>query len=216
MAMTSTTSPTKPRIPLGQAEVLAAELVELFRPYCSRIEIAGSIRRRVSEVDDIEILAVPLPAPPAPAPATLFGDQADVVAVQLDLLSAYCTDLRRQGILEDRLDKNGRPAYGPRFKRLIYKDVPLDLFSVIEPGQWGVLFTIRTGPADFSHQLVTAVGQKFRDHTGALREGWMPSGYYVEDGAVHELDGGKILPMPEEEDLFRFLGREWIRPAERR
>ena len=31
----------------------------LFRPYCSRIEIAGSLRREKPEVKDIEIVAIP-------------------------------------------------------------------------------------------------------------------------------------------------------------
>lgn len=34
------------------------ELIELLKPYCTRIEIAGSIRRQVEECKDIEIVCI--------------------------------------------------------------------------------------------------------------------------------------------------------------
>lgn len=37
---------------LNQARELAANLVEQMRPYCERVEIAGSIRRHKPEVAD--------------------------------------------------------------------------------------------------------------------------------------------------------------------
>jgi len=33
---------------------------------------------------------------------------------------------------------------------------PVDLFQVIEPRQWGVIYAIRTGPGDFHRLLVTS------------------------------------------------------------
>lgn len=43
---------------LKEAENIANKYVELFRPYCRRIEIAGSIRRKCQEVKDIEIVCI--------------------------------------------------------------------------------------------------------------------------------------------------------------
>lgn len=44
---------------LAQAKTIAEGLVEAFKPYCRRVQIAGSIRRERPEVKDIEIVAVP-------------------------------------------------------------------------------------------------------------------------------------------------------------
>lgn len=35
-----------PRIPLTEAQRLAAAVMELLRPHCDRIEVAGSVRRQ--------------------------------------------------------------------------------------------------------------------------------------------------------------------------
>jgi len=99
-----------------------------------------------------------------------------------------------------RLLKNG-----PRYKQIALPDgINLDLFLVLQPAQqWGVLFAIRTGPADFSKWLVTP-----RKDGGAL-----PSYCCVQDGVVR--NGDTIMPMPEESDFFDFLGLGWIEPGQR-
>ena len=43
-------------IPLAQAQRIAARVVEQLLPYCTRIEIAGSIRRQRPEVKDIDLV----------------------------------------------------------------------------------------------------------------------------------------------------------------
>jgi DNA polymerase (family 10) len=42
---------------LSDAIPLSLELLDIFRPVCRRIEIAGSIRRKAKEVGDIEVVA---------------------------------------------------------------------------------------------------------------------------------------------------------------
>ncbi|MFH1640834.1 MAG: hypothetical protein ABIA66_02590, partial [Candidatus Omnitrophota bacterium] len=49
----------KVKYPLEKMKYLAEDVVRLLRPYCTRIEIAGSIRRTRSEVSDIEIVCIP-------------------------------------------------------------------------------------------------------------------------------------------------------------
>jgi DNA polymerase/3'-5' exonuclease PolX len=44
---------------LNEAKATAEKYQNLFKPYCSRIEIAGSSRREKPEVKDIEIVATP-------------------------------------------------------------------------------------------------------------------------------------------------------------
>ena len=44
---------------LEKAKKIADKYLELLKPYCQRIKIAGSIRREVPEVKDIELVCVP-------------------------------------------------------------------------------------------------------------------------------------------------------------
>ncbi len=46
---------------LDKALEIAEKTKELLAPYCERIEIAGSIRRKKPEVKDIELVAIPKP-----------------------------------------------------------------------------------------------------------------------------------------------------------
>lgn len=53
--MSSSTAPMS----LRRARAVAAEMVEALRPYCHRVEVAGSIRRGREWIGDIEIVAIP-------------------------------------------------------------------------------------------------------------------------------------------------------------
>ncbi len=50
---------TSVRRPLAEGEAIASALVADLEPYCARIQVAGSIRRRKEMVGDIEIVAIP-------------------------------------------------------------------------------------------------------------------------------------------------------------
>lgn len=50
---------TGERIERARALALAREFVEAVKPACERIEIAGSLRRCLPWIGDIEVLAVP-------------------------------------------------------------------------------------------------------------------------------------------------------------
>ncbi|HEX2516441.1 MAG TPA: hypothetical protein VH257_17170, partial [Chloroflexota bacterium] len=80
-------------------------------------------------------------------------------------------------------------------------ELPLDLFAVTGPAQWGVILTVRTGPGAFSTRLVTA-----RRYGGG-----MPEGFRVRDGALW--DGERLVATPEEADLFAALGLPWLPPS---
>jgi hypothetical protein len=81
--------------------------------------------------------------------------------------------------------------------------INLDLFIVLEPAQWGVIFTIRTGSADFSHNLVKS--KSFG--------GYLPGDCKVHDGGVYKQ--GELITMPEEKDFLEFVGLGWIEPEKR-
>jgi DNA polymerase/3'-5' exonuclease PolX len=185
------------RISRDVAHHFATEVVDLLRPACERIEIAGSLRRGKADVKDIELLAVPVLESRT---VDLFGTQEYTAP-----LDALCDRLVSVGILEYRLDKLGRRAWGARFKRALYQGVALDLFVCRPPAQWGVLLAIRTGPAEFSHRLVTQ--QRFG--------GLLPNYWSVKDGALHDADGA-LVETHEERDLFAAIGVEYVEPGARR
>jgi DNA polymerase/3'-5' exonuclease PolX len=167
--------------------------IELLAPACERIQIAGSIRRRKETVKDVEIVLIP-----KTEPTGMFGD-GPPASLQFQLVQEWAS----VGVFRHRLDKNGRPACGPRFQRLIFEGMPLDVFCVLPPAQWGLILAIRTGPWEFSKRMMTP------KHLG----GMLPMGCKVQDGQLW--DRQQPIPLPEEEDVFRHLGMDWIEPEAR-
>ena len=51
---------SKTQRPLPDAERIAAAIVADLAPFCDRIQVAGSVRRRKEFVGDIELVAIPL------------------------------------------------------------------------------------------------------------------------------------------------------------
>jgi DNA polymerase/3'-5' exonuclease PolX len=179
---------------------LAEKLQDLLAPACKRIEIAGSIRRLKPEPGDIEIVAIPDLRPPR-----LHFGMKDC-ATNLDMIL--------QSLQMD--DENGvkllKSMAGPRYKKYyVSLDagqtwlIKLDLFLVIPPSDWGVEYLIRTGPAEFSHWIVTK-----RSWGGG-----MPDGYRVDGNRVIS-ETGDYIPCPEEIDFLRFCKLQWIEPKFRR
>ncbi|GAP11116.1 hypothetical protein BECAL_02301 [Bellilinea caldifistulae] len=169
----------KTKIPLELAERTASKYLEMLAPFCKRIEIAGSIRRRKSEVGDIEIVAIPLMV------RDLFGNPNGYFNLSLPAPAI----------------KNGE-----RYKQYILPEgINLDLFIVLPPAEWGVIFALRTGGAEFSKKLVTP----------KRYGGFLPSAYVVRDGAIHHVENGETLHTPEENDFFNLCGIGWIKPEER-
>ncbi len=180
-------------IELEKARARAEGLVEIFRKAdCIQVEIAGSIRRQKPEVKDIEIVAQPY------LRTDLFGAPLDEDS-QLDALVGK---MIREGTLKKRLNGEGNTqAYGQKFKALVTSDgMPLDLFLVRPPAQWGAVFAIRTGPADYSKFLVTAC---------------QGMGLRCVDGRLVYTDGATFA-SPTEEAFFKGCGVPWIPPEQRK
>lgn len=193
------------RLPLYQAEAVVAEVIDLLSPACTRVAVAGSIRRRKPDVGDLEVVAIPRMELRAEVEHVGLFDTEPLVRVPHSLLDEKCAYLLEIGDLSPRLDKNHRKALGPRYKRLSYQDVGLDLFVVLPPAQFGVIFAIRTGPAGYSHRLVTST----RD--GGLMPAWLQ----VKDGALMRRDTGDVIPTPTEESFYEAIGQQMPVPEAR-
>lgn len=195
---------SRSRSPAKATAGLAVELRDALAPHCERIEIAGSVRRGKPDPHDIELVAIPRVEVTA-AERDMFAD-TEITHAEFNHLDDALAHWKAYGEIADRRDKNGRPAWGQRFKRCLYDGVALDIFSVLPPAQFGVIFAIRTGPADFSREIVTS----------RLQGGYMPVGMQVQDGALWVSGGGRALvPTPEEEDFFGALELPVWEPRER-
>lgn len=181
------------RIRLGEARELAEAVTALIGPACERVAIVGSIRRKAVSIGDIEILCIPKFEA---AGEDLFGNTTEKV----NMLDQLVQQLLSAGTFTHRLDVNGRPSCGHRYKRLLFEDVGLDLFSCLPPAQWGVLELIRTGPADYSHEFV-----KQRKEGGKV----LPPGYRIHEGQLLN-ERGQVIPTPTERSLFAAVNKPYL------
>lgn len=178
------------------ARPIAEEIMEYIKPGCTQCEIAGSIRRGKPDVKDIEIVAAP--------------DLDTFVWGYRSMMDRLLDELERQQKIIKAKGQNKYRKYAVYHTNPVTgwnETIALDLFMVTPPAQWGVIYTIRTGPGskenNFSRWIVTQ-----RSKGGAL-----PDEASVVDGGVYV--DGKIVPMPEEMDFLNYLGLGWIEPAER-
>lgn len=191
---------------------IADELKASIEPGCTRVEIAGSLRRKKEEPKDIEIVCQPSIG------VYEMKDMFDEVYERREVnwLDVELGKLYDSGALElDPVTKRN----GKNYKRLRHTPSGLacDLFIVTDPRKWGLIYTIRTGSWRFSKDLVSE----------ALRKGW-----FVQHGLLHqhtperddlgdvkECQNGEtcsyIFPTLEEEDVFNVLGIPWIEPKDR-
>lgn len=161
---------------LSKALEIAERVKKQLAPFCDRIEIAGSIRRCKPHVKDIEIVAIP-----KPYSIGLFEDGIASVVNKWEKVKGeldYLTCKYIQCKLTD--------------------GIKLDLFFA-KPDNWGLILAIRTGSAEFSHQI--------------LAQGWVKKGYRSRDGYLWMYD--KKYPIYEEKELFSRIGVDYVEPEKR-
>lgn len=176
---------TTTKTPLAPALQTAFKLTMALKPYCDRIEIAGSIRRCRPQVGDIELVAIPrrprdLLGQPLPGPTALdaFLDERAV------------TFTKR----------------GEKYQQFAYGSYTVDLF-LATPATWGSIFTIRTGSADFTRWLVTPQPHGARPWAVLFGNNKANPGRLTHNG--------RLLATPEEIDIFNALGLAYIDPLDR-
>lgn len=188
-------------IPLAEASAVAGELVAALAPGCERIAIAGSIRRQKPQVHDIELVAMPRVR--AVSDGSLWGTTVDVDLLEETLgRMLRAGGIARRAVTLHRADGSSEASHrmGPRYKALVYGGLPVDLFVVRPPAEWGVVFALRTGPGDWNTRLVTDAHRYLR----------------AVEGGARLRAGGRYIACPEEEDFFTAIGQPWVDPPDRR
>jgi DNA polymerase/3'-5' exonuclease PolX len=185
---------------LHLARSLAEKIVEHLAPGCTRIEIAGGIRRLKKDPHDIEIICIPDLRPPK----LVFGVHPFPSVFEAVISSLVISD--EDGFHLVRVMGGDRyKKFGVSMDAGYHTLINLDLFIVRPPAQFGMLYLLRTGPEDFSHWIVT---QKSRG-------GGLSDFMVVKDGAIHTAVNDEIIETPNESDVFDVLGLNWIEPSER-
>jgi DNA polymerase (family 10) len=152
---------------------IALQTLELLRPHCHRIEIAGSIRRKKQEVKDIEIVAIPKPY--------------EIGLFESGLASVVNKWEKVKGELPCKYTQ-----------RVLPSGIKLDLFFA-EPENWGLILAIRTGSAEYSHKVLATgwVKAGYQSRDGYL---WHGRDKY---NCREEIDLFKRIGIPYIEPEFR-------------
>jgi DNA polymerase/3'-5' exonuclease PolX len=187
---------------IREAQAIANRLVAQISPFCRRVEIAGSIRRGCQVVKDIELVVVPEWAE-GERPASALFDLGEATP-RVNLLHVWA---RSAGVHNCRWIKTGTSevvdwvpkAEGKYWRALVGEEIKLDLF-LTTPEQWGLIFLIRTGSAEFS-QAVMAYAKYY-------------TRFHVERGTLCYRNGLQ-LTTPTEQDVFDSLGLDFVEPRER-
>ncbi len=118
---------------LAQAQKTADSALGRFRPYCSQIEIAGSVRRARRFVNDIDIVLIPT-------------DRNAVGRV----------------LMEMAVESTGSPKpemAGPKIARVMHQGIRLDIYYAT-PETFATLLLIRTGSKRHNAHLAGRAKEK--------------------------------------------------------
>lgn len=141
------------RMPLSKALAVAERVRDGLAPLCTRIEIAGSVRRRRPDCGDIDIVL----------------ETADRAAVEARI-QQRCR-IEKNGpqylvaLMEDGTQLDLWFAHGPT--------MPADMFATEpEPGNFGSLLLCRTGSAAHNIHMVEMAkkaGLRWHPHRGVMK-----------------------------------------------
>jgi DNA polymerase/3'-5' exonuclease PolX len=193
---------------LKHAKALADRIVEILTPYCSIINIAGSIRREKPEVKDVEIVAI---VKRYFHQDGLFGDGKWLIDPGFEVTIKKIA----QTIIKGKPDGRYMQI---RLKEYNNSSMMLDLFLPDPPDYWRQ-FAIRTGSASYTHEVIAA---------GWRKKGWCGSDQGLRlqkdcepvKNALELQTGWKCINdqaelPPEwksEEQFFEWIAVPWIDP----
>jgi DNA polymerase/3'-5' exonuclease PolX len=183
-----------------KAKKIADRAVELLKPYCEQIHIAGSIRRMRPEVKDIEIVCIPKKEDRS---TDLFGGTEKIISNDFSGALLQITDQ----VIKGKIDG--------RYMQIKLKGgMILDLFLPV-PEDYYRQYAIRTGSADYAHHVIAKAW---------TRKGWVG----VSNVGLRkrtECEGGGNYPwrckkkdpaLPpvwkSEGEFFAWIGVEYIDP----
>ncbi len=138
------------KLPLAQADRIAAKIVEALSPFCERIEVAGSIRRRRPFVGDVDVVALP-------REGQLAG-----LRERARQATTVVTDAEQTLVV--------RLANGVQLDLWLARPAVKDFFSEV-PTNFGTLLLLRTGSKEHNVHLIEhakRVGLRWNTYHGVF------------------------------------------------
>lgn len=120
---------TGTKTPYEKALPVAMKVLYGLSPACTRIEIAGSLRRQKDMIGDLEIVAIP------------DGDKL--------------YELLDKKLADGRITHLPKKRWGLKQRAFMFDGFQFDVYIQPDPATWGYNFLVRTGSAEFSHLMVT-------------------------------------------------------------
>ena len=172
--------------PLEKALKYGGRILEILSPHCERIELAGSVRRGKSEVNDIELVCIPKRS------QDLLGTSADVCEGFINAVNRF---EKVRGEPTGKLTRRVLPNTG---------GVEMDIF-IANADNWGWIMALHTGSADFAQ--VVLLGALKRSGLGAV-DGYI---YNYREDCLNP----KLVKVPDEAEFFEMIGLPFIDPRSR-
>lgn len=153
--------------------------------------ICGSVRRKRPFIGDIDHVVIPRFAE-APVAGSMFSESE-----MTNLLWRRCDELLAAGTI----DVGPPKCWGEKIRRIIFNCIRHEI-AVANENNVGVLVAVKTGPAEFSKMMVTALHQRGLRSTDGFQV------KYKRDGSVY--------PCRTEKAFFEAAGVKYMEPWERR
>lgn len=176
------------------AKAVARQLLEDLGSACEQIMVAGSLRRGALEVKDVELVAVPRRA------TDLLGTPNGPCQLTAKLRELACAGkVRWRGETHPTTGTPFLEELRAWFLVALPSGVRVDLFAVRPPAQFGCILAIRTGPAEYSRQLVTVCQRR---------------GLRCKNGRLLNARGEPVS-TPTERSFIEACGMRWQEPRHR-
>jgi DNA polymerase/3'-5' exonuclease PolX len=180
------------RIPLEEAQEIAAEVSAMIERLCPTLTVAGSIRRQREDVGDIEIVVIP--------------SNAGSLRARLDNL--VVKDVIKKALYR-HVDGRGNESYVPRWGEKLrcfrFKHVTIEL-AIANRDNYGYSLWLHTGPADANKFIMN----KLIEEQAAIRfsdgYGWLTE--YRGNSPIYK----DKLSIPDEATLWKMLQLPTIAP----
>lgn len=177
-------------IPYAKARRYAEQIAEALQPFCTKLEIAGSIRRERPFCGDVDIVALPSDEP---------------------ALRARVTE-GKEVIQNGPQNIHIRLTNGLEIQVFLARPESRDMFATT-PTNWGSLLLLRTGSKE--HNIFLTQTARFNCMQWKVYEGLfrLPS---PSDGRGAGGEGdGKLIASASEEEIFDALHLKFVPPQNR-
>lgn len=175
------------RIPLSTAKSVADRFIRFIEPACSKISIAGSVRRESEYVGDVEVCAI--------------------AKDEFSLGKLLPEGFPGMVVNGSRLKRFKYPESG----------IQIELYVVVNEADWGRILAVRTGSSSFSHNLAvrwSRLGWAGTDD-GLRRKSECIHKSTWKIKPEYKLAPTLPPVFDTEEKFFNFIGVEFIEPKQR-